>query len=289
MLNVLIIGGDARYLEIIEGLRKKGANVFLIGYEKISFEHPTIFTCKHADADFSIMDAIILPVHGTTNEGKVTSAYSDEDFTLNKDMIDKTPTHCVIYTGTTNDFLNEAVANRKLEVLFARDDIAIYNAIPTAEATLQLAIEHTDYTIHGSNVIVLGFGRVGFTVARLFKNVGANVTVCVRNSADVARISEMGMNPLFVTNLHQEIEHSELCINTVPHPLLDRNLITKMNPKTLVIDLASAPGGTDFESAKDRGIHAIHALGLPGKTAPKTAGQIIANTIISLMESIEKQ
>src|SRR5699024_6458451 len=105
-------------------------------------------------------------------------------------------------SGRTNDFLNEATTNRPLEVIFNRDDMAIYNAIPTAEATLQIAIENTDITIHGAQILVLGFGRVGRTVSRLFKNVGADVSVGVRSEADAARITEMGMTPLAIHELN---------------------------------------------------------------------------------------
>lgn len=283
MQKVLIIGGDARYLEVIDELCGINSTVYLIGYANISFQQTNIISLRQSEVNFTKFDAIILPVHGTTPTGKVTSTYSDENFSLTKEMIDKTPEHCVIYTGTTNDFLNNATKNRKLEVIFARDDVAIYNAIPTAEATLQLAIDQTDTTVHGSNVIILGFGRVGFTVARLFSNIGANVTVCVRKSSDIARITEMGMNPILMKELKKEINNFDICINTIPQLILDAGMITEMHTEMLVIDLASAPGGTDFDAAKNKGITALHALGLPGKTAPKTAGKIIAETIISLM------
>lgn len=288
MFNVLIIGGDARYLEVIDALlRKKDTTIFLIGYENITFDEQNVVTLPHGEVDFSTFQAIILPVHGTTENGLVTSTYSDEHFFLTKEMIEQTPKDCVIYTGTTNHYLNEIAKNRTLEVIFARDDVAIYNAIPTAEATLQLAIEHTDRTVHGSDVAVLGFGRVGFTVARLFHLVGANVTVYVRKPSDIARITEMGMNPHLINELGNHIEHCDIVINTIPHLVIDENIINAMNANTLIIDLASHPGGVDFEFAKEKAIKTLHALGLPGKTAPKTAGEIIANTIISLMDAMK--
>ena len=58
----------------------------------------------------------------------------------------------VIFSGISNAYLENiaAQAKRKLVKLFERDDIAIYNSIPTVEGTIMLAIQHTDYTIHGS-------------------------------------------------------------------------------------------------------------------------------------------
>ncbi|MDI5787499.1 hypothetical protein PO124_00265 [Bacillus licheniformis] len=49
-----------------------------------------------------------------------------------------------------------------------------------------------------------------------------------------------------------------------------------MTPRTLILDLATRPGGTDLICRK-QGIKALLAPGLPGIVAPKTAGQIIAN------------
>ena len=50
----------------------------------------------------------------------------------------------------------------------------------------------------------------------------------------------------------------------------------------LILDLASQPGGTDFGCAKALGLTAIHALALPGKVAPVTAGTAIKEAL-SLM------
>ena len=50
----------------------------------------------------------------------------------------------------------------------------------------------------------------------------------------------------------------------------------------MLIDLASKPGGVDFSAAKELGIHAVQALSLPGKTAPRAAAEIIKNTIYNI-------
>jgi dipicolinate synthase subunit A len=52
----------------------------------------------------------------------------------------------------------------------------------------------------------------------------------------------------------------------------------------LLVDLASPPGGFDIVAAKKYGIDIIRALSLPAKTAPKTAGSIIAESILNIIE-----
>ncbi|WP_085992579.1 dipicolinate synthase subunit DpsA [Oceanobacillus senegalensis] len=287
--KILVMGGDNRYVEVIKKLASSNISVFLTGFNQLSFEDSHVNHCEIEEIDFSKMDAILLPVAGTDLEGNIEAVYTDKTVKLSEEMLKKTPQHCVIYTGIANDYLQNIAntTNRKLVRLFTRDDIAIYNSIPTSEATLQLAIEETDVTIHGSNVIILGFGRVGLTIARNFASLGANVTVSARKPEHFARISEMGLKSIPTDNLNKIISQMDICINTIPYQIIDSEVIDKMKSSSLIIDLASKPGGTDFEYASQQGIKAIHALGLPGKTAPKTAGEIIGTVLLEILENNE--
>ena len=56
-----------------------------------------------------------------------------------------------------------------------------------------------------------------------------------------------------------------------------------MRKDAVVIDIAQAPGGTDFAAADELGIKAFLDLGLPGKVAPETAGEILARVIPGLI------
>ena len=67
-------------------------------------------------------------------------------------------------------------------------------------------------------------------------------------------------------------------INTIPAPVLPRKMLEKLPRGALVIDLASLPG------AEALGIRAEHALALPGKCAPDTAGALIAQTVLTILQ-----
>ena len=142
------------------------------------------------ELDFSKIDAIILPVAGTNHLGQVDSIFSGEKIFLTEEMLAKTPDHCTIYSGISNSYLDGITTRtgRRLIKLFERDDVAIYNSIPTVEGTIMMAIQHTDFTIHGSKVIVLGLGRVGMSVARAFAALGARVKVGARKSKHIAEL-----------------------------------------------------------------------------------------------------
>lgn len=284
------MGGDARYIEVIHRLSEYDSMIYIVGFNQLEWDKHNIIPLSFEDVDFSVVDAIILPVTGVNESGTVQTVYSDDNaIFLSKEIIAKTPLHCHIYTGTSNAFLDQIAhsQNRNVIPLFSRDDTAILNSVPTAEGALQIAMENTNSTIHRSNVIVLGFGRVGMTVARLFSAVGAQVTVAVRNTTDKARISEMGLASISIDQMKKEMKNNDICINTIPHEVMNAQILNHVAKTTLIIDLASAPGGTNFKFAETQGIKAIHALGLPGKVAPKSAGSIIAHVLAELLEDVQ--
>ena len=285
-MQIAVIGGDARQLEIIRKLTELDARLSLIGFEQLDHAFTGAVKEKLDEVDFSNMDALILPVPGTNLEGHVETIFSNEKVILTAEMLLKTPEHCTIYSGISNTFLNGITkeANRPLVQLFERDDVAIYNSIPTVEGTIMMAIQHTDFTIHGSNITVLGLGRVGMSVARTFHALGAKIKVGARKTEHLARITEMGLTPFHLNEIEQQVKDTDILINTIPLLIVTASVISKMPAHTLIIDLASKPGGTDFRYAEKRGIKALLAPGLPGIVAPKTAGQILANVLAQLLQ-----
>lgn len=291
-LHVAVIGGDARQIEIIRTLTERDAKLSLIGFEQLDHAFAGAVKEKIDELDFSSIDALILPVAGTNSEGQVDSIFSSERIFLLEEMLERTPEHCTIYSGISNSYLKAITAQtkRRLVQLFERDDVAIYNSIPTVEGTIMMAIQHTDFTIHGSKVVVLGLGRVGMSVARAFSALGARVRVGARKSKHIARITEMSLTPFYLTELERNICDADIVINTIPHEVLSASVISKMPAHTLIIDLASKPGGTDFRYAEKRGIKALLAPSLPGIVAPKSAGKLLANVLAQLLkEDLQKR
>lgn len=282
--NVLIIGGDQRYLEVIRILTEQELNVFLVGFDQLSFALPNVTKLRLDEVDFEKIDVVLLAIGGTDDHGRIASDFSEAELVLTEEMIAQTPKHALICTGVLNDYLVGICRERTLIDLYARDDVAIYNSIPTAEGILQTAMQETDYTIHGANVLVLGFGRVGATVAHLFHAVGANVTVAVRKRADMARIEQQKLHALPLTNLTTAVSEMDIVINTIPHRYVNAALLAKLQQHVLIIDIATKPGGVDFAAAEKLGIKALHLLGIPGKVAPKTGGKIMAHALLEVMK-----
>lgn len=285
-MQIAVIGGDARQLEVVRKLTELDAKLILVGFEQLDHAFTGTVKEKIEDVDFAEVDTVILPVRATDADGKVEAIFSNEDVILTEEMIKSTPPHCTFFTGISHPYLEGILkeANRKQVTLFSRDDVAIYNSIPTVEGTIMMAIQHTDFTIHGSSVAVLGLGRVGMSVARAFHALGAKVMVGARKSEDIARITEMALQPFHLNSLSEMVDKVDIVINTIPFPIITAKVLANMPVHTLIIDLASKPGGTDFRYAERRGIKALLAPSLPGIVAPKTAGQILANALSQIIQ-----
>lgn len=285
-LHIAVIGGDARQLEIIRKLLELDAIVYIIGFDLLNNGFIGANQVKIDEIDFSTLHALILPVGGTSVNGEISTTFSKENVVLKEEYINKTSKKCIIYTGVGNSYLDniEQTLDRKVVRIFDRDDIAIYNSIPTVEGTIMMAIQNTDYTIHGSKVVVLGLGRTGMSVARAFRGLGAKVKVGVNRPEHLARAIEMGLDGFYTDKLSENVQDTDILINTVPKQIITSNVISKMQSSAIILDLASKPGGTDFRYAEKRGIKAILALSLPGLVAPKTAGSILATILVELLE-----
>ncbi|WP_042160581.1 dipicolinate synthase subunit DpsA [Paenibacillus gorillae] len=284
-IQVLLLGGDARQLEVIRKLSELDATVTVSGFEGL---HSSLDGAVHAEFDeqlFDNIDALLLPAVGTDDQGLIHTVFSDREIRLLDQHLARAPKHCKVYTGMAKLYLRDICRQQGLELieLFDRDDVAIYNSIPTAEGAIMLAIQNTDITIHGSTSMVLGFGRTGFTMARTLQGLGADVLVGVRRTEHFARAAEMGFKPFYTSKLLEYTGNIDLLFNTIPTMIVTAQIIANLPSRAVIIDLASKPGGTDFRFAEKRGIKAMLAPGLPGIVAPKTAGRIIADCLSQLI------
>ncbi|MBQ9382893.1 MAG: hypothetical protein IJT87_01530 [Ruminiclostridium sp.] len=165
--------------------------------------------------------------------------------------------------------------------VFEREELAVANAQLTAEGALAAAINGTETSIHGSAVLILGFGRIAKLCARYFAALGANVTVAARKTADLAWAEALGCGAADITDngaFDSALRGCDIILNTVPAPILAGRRAAAITPDTVLIELASVPC-TD-ESVRFR---VIKANGLPGKTAPAAAGHRIAETVRNIL------
>ena len=283
-IKIAVLGGDERELILVAELVKTGATVVVAGFPREKVCHGAFIVSSVEEACKDI-EVLILPLPGTNDNGVIRAVYAEQELQLNEKAVASIASNGLIIIGSARKFLKEWTSKYKLNLLeiVEMDDIAILNSIPTAEGAIQIAMEETDITIHGSKTCVIGFGRVGITMARTLKALGSDVTIVARNPGQLARAYEMGCNRAAYDDLHEIMNHTNIVFNTVPTMVLDSSILKYANPDVLIIDLATQPGGTDFEAANTFGLKAILAPGLPGKVAPVYAGKILAEVIPRLI------
>lgn len=153
------------------------------------------------------------------------------------------------------------------------------NAQITAEATVAEVLKAAEYSISGQHVAVTGYGCCGEKIAKLFAKMGANVIVVARRDEVRECAAQDGFEAIAFGDMPSHLKHCGVVINTVPSLVLTEECICNMPHDSLIIDIASKPGGTDFEAAKKYGITAKLALGLPGIYTTSSSALLLKNAI----------
>lgn len=169
---------------------------------------------------------------------------------------------------------------------YAREELTLLNAIPTAEGAIQLAMERMPTTIHNARIWILGFGRVGQALAVRLHALGAKVCILARNPAQRALARSLGLEAEPIRGMGEWLHCPHLVVNTVPAPLLGVEELSALREGAWVMDLASEPGGVDHPAAQALGVPVVWARGLPGKVAPHTAAEYLKDTVYHIMEEL---
>ena len=279
-LKIAVLGGDKREEILVGSLRAAGAEVLTVGYPPV--EGATAMSLESA---VTIADAIIAPMSNTDDEGFIRAVPTGEKLQLSGELLQKARPETPFLIGLAKPKVESwaKAAQLRLVELGELDELAIPNAIPTAEGAVQLAMEKLPITIHNSRTLVLGFGRCGSILAKLLAAMGAKTTVAARRPSQLAMAQAWNLKTCSLEDLGARIGKFDLIFNSIPSKVLTAELLAKTKAEVLIIDLASAPGGVDFTAATQLKREAILALGLPGKVAPQTAGQILADVIPTLI------
>lgn len=286
--NIAIIGGDLRIVKLAEMLSKDKYNIKTFGLEKAE----DLYKIQNIEKSNSIKEAlqyaniVIGPIPLSSDNIKINAPFSNKDITLEelvKELEGKT-----FIAGNIKEEFYKNVENKQIKIvdLLKREELVVLNTISTAEGAIQIAIKETLKTIHLSNVLILGYGRVGKILAHMLKQIGANVYCTARKNVDLAWIKAYGYNGIPISKLNENLNKFDIIMNTIPTLILKKEELNNIRKDCLLIDLASTPGGIDRNEAKRQGIKVIWALSLPGKVAPLTSAQYIKDTLYNVIKEI---
>lgn len=287
MTRISVIGGDLRIAELADMLSKENFEVYTYGLEQseIINKNEKIIKCCSLEEISSKSKIIVSSMPLSSNGISVNMPFSDQKLEISEMtniLEDK-----VLIAGRIKEELYENLPNTQVIDLLKREEFTVLNTIATAEGAIQIAMEETSRTLHGSNILVMGFGRISKVLSNMLKGIGANVFCETTKTVNTSWIKAYGYTPILFNELNNNLGKFDIIVNTVPHILLDDSNLDLLKKDCVIIDVASNPGGVDKNAAKARGIKLIWALSLPGKVAPTTSAEYIKDTLYNILKEIE--
>ncbi|MBQ8782908.1 MAG: hypothetical protein IJZ57_03965 [Clostridia bacterium] len=264
--NIASIGGDSRQKYTVLKLCQNGFNVDSI---------------KLLDDNIVFYDAFILPLPVSTDNIHINSS----EITLTE-LLTKLNDNQIVFGGKINDEIKNELKKRNVVYFdyYSRDEFALKNAEPTALGVLSFVMNSTKRSLSKLKVLVVGYGKCARAVSKIFNDLGASVTAASRKYLTVAESEANGLNACLIKDICKYVPDSDVIINTVPCKILNSDFIDSIKNEAIIIDISSAPYGFDYEYAKTVGKKITLLPSIPGRYFPETAGEIIADTIMNIIE-----
>ena len=287
-----IIGGDLRTIKLAKMLANEGNKIYTYGLEKaeeLKDNSNIIFTEKISKAIPKDVEVVIGPIPFTSNGVNINAPFGEKEISI-REMIHYLEGKILI-AGSISPEIYDMANDDYIEIIdiMKREELAVLNTISTAEGAIEIAISNTNKIIHGSEVLILGFGRIGKVLARKMAGLSAKVTCAARKDEDLAWIRAYGHKETNINALGENLSQYDIILNTVPHLVLNKERLQYVKKDALLIDLASNPGGIDKKEAKELNLKLVWALALPGKVAPVTTAEFIKDTIYNIVKEIYKK
>lgn len=287
-IKLAVLGGDTRQYALIERFLANGLLTYTFGLPTKALPPGAVPVQDWREATDGAR-AVILPLPASPDGVRVHMPLMPEAEAPPLSMLFRElPLHIPVAGGRFSPTVRALAEQlgRPLFDYFASEELQQKNALPTAEGAVFIAMRELPYVISGMPVAVTGYGRVARALCELLSAMHADVTVAARKPFDLANAAAHGYRTVSIAQKDGVMalcQGQRVIFNTVPFWLFSGDVLARMQKDTLIIDLASAPGGVDAEAAKKCGVRVIWALSLPGKYAPASAGEYVADTVLSYL------
>ena len=284
--SITVVGGDLRIVKLIEMLDSDGYKVYTYGLENseeiLNLER--VEMCPTLQEAVNASKIVVGPIPLSSDRKRLSTPFGRN----NVELTEFVGALKGKYLIAGNIGIKEDLEKNEVQFtdLLKREEFSVLNTIATAEGTMQIAMEETQRTVHGSNVLVMGFGRIGKVLAKMLDGIGAKVYCEARKDEDISWIKAYGYNPVHLNDLNENLNKFDIIINTIPFQILDEERLELVKKEAIIIDLASNPGGVDRKAAREKGLKVIWALSLPAKVAPLTSAEFIKETLYHVLEEL---
>lgn len=267
-MNMLVLGGDARSAYLAQLAAENGWDVQTRYLELFEEALPQM----QMDGQY---DVVVLPYPVCEKDGLLFTPFCGRQVSMREVLPETAKARCVA-----------GGRGARLWVVGAYDPgedkgFVMENAEITAEAAVFCAMRDGKGEIMRSRCVILGCGRIARFLAHKLDLLGADVVIVARKAADRAYAHSSGWQAVSfdALELGDVLAQAAFIFNTVPQPVLDQKLLTRISEKATLYELASAPYGFSMEEALRMGVSARLESGLPGKYAPYAAAQAMLHLI----------
>ena len=286
MKNIVFCGGDKRELPVMAALLEHGYKVYAYGCPK-GLLPSGIISIDDVSGEFPMADICILPQTPVGKDGSIASLCS-VPVRLDVRDLEKLRANTPVLCGAASVYLRQAAKQCRIIEMAENDDLAMKLAPASAEGAIAEAFKLTGGLLAGQRALVIGYGRIGREIAWRLKGLGVEVLIYNRGTKRAEEAADSGFAVADKSQFVSAVLYADVIFNTAPALLLDGNILGMMREDACIVDVAAAPGGTDFDAAVRRGIKAIHAGGLPGKYAPLYAGRVMAEYYPAFIDRLLK-
>lgn len=279
-----VLGGDERQARLAAQLLADGHEVRAFALEVAALP-AEIAHCEEAALALRGADCAVLPLPVMGKMGYLNAPMTAEPRCIGEVFGAVAPGQLVC-AGMPDAYVRGLAekSGALMRDYYTREELLAVNAVATAEGALAVLMNETPRTLWKSRVLLIGWGRLGKALAPRLRALGAFVAVASRKSGDMAWTEACGFEALDTRALEGHLGGFDIVVNTVPSLVLPAPRLCELPRETLVLDLASRPGGVDFEAARALGVRVVWSLGLPGRWAPETAAGAIREAIYNILE-----
>jgi dipicolinate synthase subunit A len=273
-LTIAVVGGDEREQEIARLAALTGAAVRAYGFIGADAPIPGVRCAGSLEDALSGADTLLLPIPGIAVDGSIFAPGHSPPIVITGELLGmmRSPAHVIL--GQADAALTAAagVAGVVLDEYEDDQELMLLRAPAIVEGVVRVAIENTRVTLNDARTVVVGYGNIGARLAATLRDLGANVTVTARNPIQRASAYAAHLRAVPLTELEAQAEGTELLFSTVPASVVSRQVLGRLAPGALVVDIAAPPGSIDLDAAAELGHRAVWARGM-GRRAPVTVGK----------------
>ena len=219
--SICILGGDLRQITVAKEFSNSGFKVSLCGFDKARDIPNGIIPKNDVRSAMKDSDFIILPLPFSKDGINVSAPLSNKLIPLS--LIKELEKDKIFFGGMMK---NTAFGIATYDY-YENEELKIFNAIPTAEGALSIALNESTETLNGCKTAVIGYGRIGKILGNMLKSLDSDITVLHRSNKDDAWCSAFGISSANIRDIKSVLKEKKIIFSRFPgdhpHPGLVQN------------------------------------------------------------------